>query len=71
MADIGYIKNSFNGFDFFKLGINCEEVGEGVKLTIETDVLIAELDAVSPASTFLLYGCIISAAHAAYPAMST
>ena len=24
-----------------------EEVGEGVKLTIETDVLIAELDAVS------------------------
>ena len=33
MADIGYIKNSFNGFDFFKFGINCEEP-EGAKLRI-------------------------------------
>ena len=33
MADIGYIKNSFNGFDFFKLGINCEEP-DGAKVRI-------------------------------------
>lgn len=33
MADIGYIKNSFNVFDFFKLGINCEEP-DGAKVRI-------------------------------------
>lgn len=33
MADIGYIKNSFNGFDFFKLGINCEEP-DGAKVRV-------------------------------------
>ena len=33
MADIGHIKNSFNGFDFFKLGINCEEP-DGSKVRI-------------------------------------
>ena len=33
MADMGYIKNSFNGFDFFKLGINCEEP-DGAKVRI-------------------------------------
>lgn len=33
MADIGYIENSFNGFDFFKFGINCEEP-EGAKVRI-------------------------------------
>ena len=33
MADIGYIKNSFNGFDFFKFGINCEEP-EGAKVRV-------------------------------------
>ena len=33
MADIGYIKNSFNGCDFFKFGINCEEP-EGAKVRI-------------------------------------
>ena len=33
MADIGYIKNSFDGFDFFKFGINCEEP-DGAKVRI-------------------------------------
>ena len=33
MADIGYIENSFNGFDFFKFGINCEEP-EGAKVRV-------------------------------------
>lgn len=33
MADIGYIKNSFVGFDFFKFGINCEEP-DGAKVRI-------------------------------------
>ena len=33
MADIGYIENSFNGFDFFKFGINCKEP-EGAKVRI-------------------------------------
>ncbi len=34
-----------------------EEVGEGVKLTIETDVLIAELDAVSDVGIFTILCC--------------
>ena len=33
MADIGYIENSFNGFDFFKFGINCEDP-DGAKVRI-------------------------------------
>ena len=33
MADIGYIENSFNGFDFFKFGINCEEP-DGAKVRV-------------------------------------
>ena len=33
MADIGYIKNSFNEFGFFKFGINCE-APEGAKVRI-------------------------------------
>ena len=33
MADIGYIKNSFDGFHFFKFGINCEEP-EGAKVRV-------------------------------------
>lgn len=34
-----------------------EEVGEGVKLAIETDVLIAELDAVSDVGIFTILRC--------------
>ena len=34
-----------------------EEVGEGVKLAIETDVLIAELDAVSDIGIFTILCC--------------
>ena len=34
-----------------------EEVGEGVKLAIETDVLIAELDAVSDVGIFTILSC--------------
>ena len=33
MADIGYIKNSFNGCDFFKFGSNCEEP-DGAKVRV-------------------------------------
>ena len=34
-----------------------EEVGEGVKLAIEADVLIAELDAVSDVGIFTILRC--------------
>ena len=33
LNDSPYIKNSFNGFDFFKFGINCEEP-EGAKVRV-------------------------------------
>ena len=34
-----------------------EEVGEGIELAIETDVLIAELDAVSDIGIFTILRC--------------
>ena len=33
MADLGYINDSFKGFDNFKLGLNCEEP-DGAKVRL-------------------------------------
>ena len=33
MADLGYINDSFKGFDSFKLGLNCEEP-DGAKVRV-------------------------------------